>query len=91
MDRTRIDDMSRRVADNHICKSLKYKMSLKGITMRFIEADLIPYEIGVPQGSILGPLLFINYMNDLPCCLRNAKSALYADDTAIYVKSSSVE
>ena len=43
-----------------------------------------PISYGVLWGSILGPLLFIIYINDLPSCVKEAEVTMYADDTSLY-------
>ena len=42
-----------------------------------------PVTSGIPQGRVLGPILFVIYINDMPKCV-NASTYLFADDTKIY-------
>ena len=76
---------------------------ITGNTLKWIEAFLIgrsqtvalegesskevPVTSEVSQGSVLGPLLFLLYINDLPDLPKNIKSQvrLFADDTAVYL------
>ena len=45
---------------------------------------------GVPQGSILGPLLFSLFVNDIPASVSNCVCRLYADDTILYTSGDSI-
>ena len=58
------------------------------VVINGINSDEVPVSFGVPQGSVLGPILFLAYINDLPEQVKS-RVRLFADDTAMYLALSS--
>ena len=54
------------------------------------ESSFLPLKAGVPQGSVLGPLLFLIYVNDIKESLLSL-TRLYADDSSLYYSATSLQ
>ena len=52
-------------------------------------SEWVSVDSGVPQGTVLGPLMFLTFINDLPKAARNSFIRLFADDCVLYVGKSS--
>ena len=54
------------------------------------ESNYLPLSAGVPQGSVLGPLLFLVYVNDITDTLLSI-TRLYIDDSSLYYSATSLK
>ena len=49
-----------------------------------VKSELLPVSVGIPQGSLLGPTLFMLFTNDFPSSVPTRSIYMYADDTTIF-------
>ena len=59
------------------------------VCINTIKSDFLPVKYGIPQGSVLGPLLFSLYINELPLFIK-VLCELFADDTTIHSSHSNL-
>ena len=68
-----------------VSKLLVRQMSTCSIARFDLQYDWFPISSGVPQGSILAPILFLAFANDLPDYIKTESTlALFADDSKLY-------
>jgi len=54
-------------------------------------SELRDVKCGVPQGNVLGPLLFLLYVNDIQNCVPSIPIKLYADDTNVFIHGNNID
>ncbi len=70
-----LDGLSLKLMENYLSNRKKY------VEIDDSKSDMLHLTTGVPQGSILGPLLFIIYINDITHASKIFEFIIYADDT----------
>lgn len=78
MERYGIRGIANRIIQSYLTNRMQY------VVVNGFKSYLNPIKIGVPQGSNIGPLLFLSFINDLGNLTLRGTSRLFADDTAIF-------
>ena len=68
---------------NHICLNVYNRLRVMYVFLKNFQLRLV-YLKDLFLGSVLGSILFLIYINDLPLIFANCKCHLYADDTTLY-------
>ena len=66
---------------------IECQIESKGVRLDKLFQSRKKFVVEYPQGSNLGPLLFLLYINDLPNCLKYTKANMFADDTNLTTAS----
>ena len=79
--------------DDHACEWFESFLSDRSQVTVYdnVQPETAKISMGVAQGSIIGPLLFVIYVNDLPNVLESCQVTLFADDTVLYCSYKSPE
>ena len=93
--------------NDQILRQKLYRYGIRGVRLQWLKTYLesrtqnvevdnvksnpLSIQCGVPQGSTLGPLLLLIYINDMPNCLVKANIRTFADDTTLFYSSNSLQ